>query len=62
MTKITDKEYIERGGGICPFCQSEDITGGSFYMEGLIVILNVYCNVCEKQWYDTFTLMGYDEK
>ena len=58
---LTEKQYAEAGGIICPYCKSNSIEGGKAEFEGDTVYANVTCLDCEKEWTDQFTLTGYLE-
>ena len=59
MKQMTDEEYIKGDGNKCPFCGSEDITGGSIDVEGHSAVQEVSCNECNKEWHDIYQLIGY---
>jgi transposase-like protein len=60
--KLTSKQYVERGGAFCPYCESSDIEGGKFDAEGDQVFLYVECHTCGRTWTDFYTLSGYTEE
>ncbi|MDD5547062.1 MAG: hypothetical protein PHO67_07930 [Candidatus Omnitrophica bacterium] len=47
-------DYIESGGANCPFCESDQIEGGSIEVDGEIASQNMTCNACDKKWTDNF--------
>lgn len=57
---ITDKMYLDKGGGICPFCQSDQIEGGSIDIDGDTAAQRVGCLVCDHEWFDLYKLIGFD--
>jgi formate dehydrogenase maturation protein FdhE len=61
FTPLTDKEYVEHGGNMCPYCGQEDVVGGSFQFEGASLYQEVSCNICFKDWVDAYKLTGYLE-
>jgi len=64
MLKLTEeqkKAYLEGGGGRCPACGSEDITGGSVEIEGGHAHQEVDCVDCDATWRDVYTLSGIQQ-
>ena len=59
--KLSSKQYAENGGGCCPICGSEDITGESINIEGSEAFQEITCNDCEAFWVDRYVLAGYQE-
>lgn len=57
--KITNQEYVEHGGTRCPFCGSYDIIGQEVNIDAGSAWQDVFCNHCENEWQDTYTLTGY---
>ncbi len=60
--KLTQQEYIDRGGCHCPFCQSDQTDGTSTDFDGAYVFLKITCLDCEETWRDVYTLSGYQEE
>ena len=58
-TPMTDSEYVENSGMLCPYCGSEDISAGDCGIDGLLVSIDVECHDCEKEWLDMYDLVGY---
>lgn len=56
---LTVEEYIEQEGGVCPFCGSGQLEGGTTDMGGLRATQNVWCNVCDREWFDEYRLVGF---
>jgi len=57
---LTEKEYVNKLGLICPSCQSGDIeTIDSVTVQIGCATQSVMCNVCEATWDDQYTLDGY---
>lgn len=57
--RITEKDveaYVAGGGCQCPACGSDQIEGSSFDADGKHVWQKVWCNDCEAEWFDDFTL------
>lgn len=56
---MSPEEYVAYGGQRCPFCGSDNISGGSFdvYQGGLAQ--EVGCDVCGKEWFDSYELKGW---
>lgn len=56
--KLTDEEYLAHDGVRCPFCRSRDIVGESVEINVGSATQDVYCNVCEAEWYDEYKLVA----
>ena len=56
---LTDKAYVQAGGGICPFCTSTSITGEPIEVDGNGAFQNVSCEDCNGVWMDKYQLTGY---
>jgi hypothetical protein len=52
------ERYLRAGGGVCPVCQSSDITGDSIEVDGNGASQDVTCAECEAHWLDCYTLTG----
>jgi len=60
MMALTEKEYVNKLGLICPICQSGDIEA----IDSVTVHIGCatqpfMCNVCDATWDDQYTLDGY---
>lgn len=60
MEKKTIEEYI-KNPSLCPFCGSEDISGGSIEVDSGGAWQEVCCANCSNNWYDLYQLVGYKE-
>jgi transposase-like protein len=58
LTKKKIREYVKSGGNYCPFCGSEDITGGDRNTDGGVHSQEIYCQGCKKDWQDVYSLTG----
>ena len=56
---MTSKEYISKGGVLCPNCGSWDIAGGGVDIDAGIAWQEISCNSCNAEWTDTYRLTGY---
>jgi len=54
-------EYLLKGGGLCPWCKSNQIEGGHVVIEGNEAIQIMKCLDCEEHWYDVYKLMEVRE-
>lgn len=62
QSKMTDEEYSQRQGQLCPFCESDEIeTIDDLDADGDCAWQGVVCRDCEKQWTDLFKLVGFEE-
>jgi hypothetical protein len=59
MQMITEKEYVDRLGSICPFCGSHDIVGDHVEIDAFGASQEVSCNDCSGVWTDLYSLTGY---
>lgn len=58
---LSDAEYVEKGGSICPSCGSANIcTTSSMEVDGGSAWQNCKCNDCDAEWNDVYSLKGYD--
>ena len=60
MKQRTKKEYIEHPCE-CPFCGSDEITGGHVEIQAREANQTVQCIICEKRWIDIYKLVGFEE-
>jgi hypothetical protein len=59
---LTDKEYVGKGGLICPYCGSDQITGDEINVDAGHATQEVSCEDCKKEWQDVYRLTGYSAK
>lgn len=52
LTSVQVGDYIESGGANCPWCESDQIEGGSIEVDGEIASQNMTCNACDEKWVD----------
>ena len=52
--------YIAGGGVRCPFCGSDDISGGPVEVEAGCAWQNVDCLACDEQWQDLYRLASIE--
>lgn len=57
---LTDKEYVDRSGIICPYCNSIEVKSGCLDINGKTVTDNIICLDCNKEWTDIYTLIGFE--
>lgn len=57
--QMTEQEYRELGGGRCPYCHSDNITGDAIEVDGSIAWQPVSCDDCGKDWEENYSLIGY---
>ena len=55
----TNEEYVQSSSQ-CPFCDSRDIEGQEVNIDGNSAWQEIYCLSCEKEWVDTYRLVGYE--
>jgi formate dehydrogenase maturation protein FdhE len=57
---ISSRRYINNfDAGVCPVCQSSDISSDSVDMDGSIGTANVECKTCESYWTDIVHVTSY---
>ena len=57
---ISQKDYREAGGAICPYCGSDNVFGDSMEdYEGNCISQFRGCSECDATWYATYELSGY---
>jgi len=59
---MTSKQYIERGGCECPFCESTNINAFDEYdgeCDG--AWRSIECHDCGNAWRDLYTLSGFEQ-
>ena len=54
------KEYL-KDPDKCPFCDSENITGGDTDFSCINAWRNIKCNSCLKEWIEEFTITNIEE-
>ena len=62
--KLTDeqkKAYLKNSGK-CPYCKSEDISGGFVQVDGDTAWQELTCNDCDEQWNDVYTLSDVESE
>ena len=58
--KLTQKEYVAKGGVACPACGSGKVHGGDRNFESIHLAQNCECLTCGAEWTAIYTLTGYD--
>lgn len=61
LTKGMKTKYLKKLGNECPFCGSDNITGGSFEADAGHAWQPIFCNECEKEWNDIYELVDVEE-
>jgi len=57
--KVSEAQYIEAAGGICPICEANDLYCGPVDIEGRRAIQEITCGACGTNWLDVYELAGY---
>lgn len=60
--RMTNEQYIAKGGNHCPFCESGEISAdgmGDFF--GTDYSQEVRCDSCGKRWADLYVMYAYVE-
>lgn len=63
LSKDDKLAHVEGGGGICPYCESSNISSGNYDGGGgtNCVTQWVCCLDCEREWTDIYTLTSIEE-
>ncbi len=61
LTEEMKRAYINSGGNICPYCQSDDITAEDTDYFGSSQSTRVLCNDCKRYWFDIYILTDIQE-
>ena len=56
---MTDREYRQHGGEICPNCQHEVVEGESVEVDGNVATQERRCSACGATWVGVYHLVGY---
>jgi hypothetical protein len=62
LTSEQIKNYLENGGNKCPYCGSENISGGHFETDSNEAWQPVSCDDCGREWSDLYRLVGIYEE
>ena len=58
---LSNSEYAQKGGLVCPYCESEEIEGVSGVgIEAGEAWQKVKCLSCGESWHDVYRLAGYE--
>ena len=60
MNDQQKKEYLEHPN-TCPYCESEDISGGVMQVDGTGAWQTIECRGCFKKWTDIYKLVDVEE-
>lgn len=60
MPNLTEQEYIQKLGQVCPVCQAYDIrTDGEASFDDDYAWQSITCEDCNARWDDMYKLVGY---
>lgn len=57
----TLKEYLDNNANLCPYCDSDEISGEEGEFESTVGYRNVSCRDCGRSWTEEFSLTGVTE-
>ncbi len=57
---LTNKEYVEEEGTVCPNCGDSSISGASVEITYNKAYQNILCHYCGAEWTDVYELTGFD--
>lgn len=59
---LSDEEYVNKSGNVCPFCLNENIEAEKYaQIDGASASQEVICNDCGEEWVDVYELKGYEQ-
>jgi len=61
LTGEMELKYVEDGGCRCLYCGEADIQGGSIDIECGAAYQKITCNVCGRDWVDSYKLVSVIE-
>lgn len=56
---LTNKEYLDECGQVCPHCSSINLSGDHVQIDAGSAWQDITCDDCGKEWQDTYTLTGF---
>ena len=59
MKLMTQKQYVQKKGTHCPYCNSENIQGQHVEITDAFPEQEIICLDCDKEWVDFHKLAGY---
>lgn len=62
MLTPEQREQYLKNPNRCPFCRSENISGGEWQYSNNRCYQSIICGDCEKEWTDTYTLTDVTEE
>ena len=62
LTRTQERKYLKEGGVRCPFCDSNNISGGTLDMGAGATYQDVTCDSCQRAWTDVYELTGIEVK
>jgi len=57
---MTEAEYLDTEGTVCPYCKSTEVTYSPFEHEAIQVWQDAECQVCKQTWERVFQLAWYN--
>lgn len=58
LTEDQIAKYVAGEGCNCPFCDSDELEGGSINIEGNNAYQGMFCHSCNAGWDDVYVLSG----
>jgi hypothetical protein len=62
ITEEQKEKYLKHGGTHCPYCDGQDFEGGQVQLDAGCAWQELFCNDCEKEWADIYSLTDVEEK
>lgn len=58
---MTNAEYVNADGVICPFCESHDIEASNANVDNIGVVEDVGCHSCNAEWEDSYYMAAISD-
>jgi hypothetical protein len=59
---LSDDEYVQANGNICPKCKKDLVAGGDLIIDGKEAYQDCSCYSCNYEWTDCYKLRGWFPK
>jgi len=59
-TLMTQQEYLDCTGTLCPRCESSDLTGMDSWPDGDYFVYKIVCETCDLTYDEIYTLSRYE--
>jgi len=59
MKRMSEEEYVNNGGNLCPVCESDTTQTGEKAFETVVLFWEMDCFNCGANWDERYELVGY---